>query len=101
MKITHGPSPAPTKMCSVSGGQCTKSHACERPLLALDKQQALTGEHEEVLLVRLAVVHAVGPARLEHRDREAELSGNADVGALEDARGAEGLVGHPRRVARR
>src|SRR3954469_14093024 len=27
MKITHGPSPAPTRMCSVSGGQCTKSHA--------------------------------------------------------------------------
>ena len=27
MKITHGPSPAPTKMWSVSGGQWTKSHA--------------------------------------------------------------------------
>ena len=53
MKITHGPSPAPTKMCSVPGGQWTKSHAFSAALLALDEQQALAGEHEEVLLVAL------------------------------------------------
>src|SRR6266516_2943883 len=27
MKMTHGPSPVPTKTCPVPGGQCTKSHA--------------------------------------------------------------------------
>jgi hypothetical protein len=30
MTITHGPSPAPTKMWSVPAGQWTKSHAFSR-----------------------------------------------------------------------
>ena len=36
------------------------------PLLALDEQQALAGEHEEALLRPLAVVEAERLARLEH-----------------------------------
>ena len=59
MTITHGPSPAPTKMCSVIGGQWTKSHAFEAPLLAVEDEDALAGQHEKVLLARLAVVQAV------------------------------------------
>ena len=38
MTITHGPSPAPTKMCSVHGGQWTKSHCLQAPLLALEDE---------------------------------------------------------------
>ena len=69
----HGPEPAPTKTCSVHGGQWTKSHCLQRTLLALDQQQALAGQDEEILLVLLAVVHARRLPRLEDADVEAEL----------------------------
>src|SRR6185369_7782551 len=42
-------------------------------LLALDEQQALAGEDEEVLLLVLAVIEPVGLAGLEHVEPEAEL----------------------------
>ncbi len=42
-------------------------------LLALDHEHALAGDDEEVLLARLAVVHAGGLAGLEHGDAHAEL----------------------------
>jgi hypothetical protein len=67
-------------------------------LISLDEQQALAGEHEEVLLGVLAVIHAVRLARLQHLDVDAEV-GEADV-ALADARGAERLVMPPRRLER-
>src|SRR5581483_7460519 len=69
----------------------------ERPLLALDQEQALAGEDEEVLLTRLAVVARGRLARLEHADRVPELR-ERDRAALEDAAGAERLVRDPRRV---
>src|SRR5439155_22449736 len=56
----------------------------ERPLLALDDQEALSGQDEEVLLVRLAVVAPARLARLEDGDRIAEL-GERHVVALDDA----------------
>ena len=43
------------------------------PLLALDEQQALAREHEEVLLVVLAVVHAARLPGLQHGQRVADL----------------------------
>src|SRR4051794_21806292 len=57
----------------------------ERPLLALDDRERLAGEHEEVLLVRLVVVHATALAGLENGERVAELS-EGRVLALEDRR---------------
>jgi hypothetical protein len=89
MKITHGPSPAPTNACSVPGGQWTKSH--------LDQEQARAGEDEEVLLVRLVVVSAARLTGLQHGDRESKLW-EGDVVALDDARVAEHVVRHPRGV---
>src|SRR5207249_4862656 len=64
-------------------------------LLALDQEQALAGKHEEVLLVRLAVVPASRLSRLQHSDREAEVRKGHFV-TLEYARSAERLVRHPR-----
>ena len=98
MKITHGPSPAPTKMWSVPGGQWTKSQASQRPLLALDQQHALAGEDEEVLLVGLAVVHAARLAGLEHGDRVADLRERASSPSKMHA-APKRLVRHPRRLA--
>jgi hypothetical protein len=48
----------------------------KRPLLAFDEQQALAGEHEEVLLVALGAVH---PARLSGLDH---LQGESEIGEL-------------------
>jgi hypothetical protein len=76
-------------------------HEVPRPQTALhplDDQKALAGEHEEVLLVVLAVVHPVGLARLQHRNRVADLRKRRRL-ALEDARRAEVVAGHPRSVA--
>ena len=42
-------------------------------LLAVEDEDALPGDDEEVLLIRLAVVHAVRLAGLEHGDAEADL----------------------------
>ena len=47
--------------------------ASERALLALDDQQRLAGEHEEVLLVGLPVVHRHRLARPEHEEVDADL----------------------------
>src|ERR1043166_6864614 len=68
------------------------------PLVALDDRDALAAEDEEVLLVHLAVVPASRLARLEHRDRVADLR-ERGVLTLEDARRAEHVVLHPWRVA--
>src|SRR5207302_9547679 len=46
----------------------------EWALLTLHDQHALAGEHEEVLLVLLRVVHAARPARLDDAEREPDLA---------------------------
>jgi hypothetical protein len=76
-------------------------HEVPRPqpaLLALDEQDALAGQHEKVLLVGLAVVQPARVARLQHRERVADLRERRRV-ALDHAGVAERLVAHPRRVA--
>src|ERR671923_2592504 len=45
----------------------------QRPLLALDDEERLAGEYEEVLLIGFPVVHRVRLARLEHDEIDAEL----------------------------
>jgi hypothetical protein len=45
----------------------------ERPLLALDDQEPLAGDHEEVLLICLPVVHAHRLPGLENHEVNAEL----------------------------
>src|SRR5439155_9323155 len=75
-------------------------------LLALDQQPALPREHEEVLLVGLAVVHPARLSGLEHRERIPDLSehprlqigpvGEHARAALEDAAASEGIVAYPR-----
>src|SRR5262249_58901477 len=67
-------------------------------LLALDDQQALPAEDEEVLLVHLAGIAPARLARFEHRDRVAELRERRPP-ALQDACGAEHVVLPPRGVA--
>jgi hypothetical protein len=62
----HGPSPAPTTVWLVWGGQWTKSHA-------RSDQQRVAGDDEEVLLVGLPVVHRHRLARPEHLDVDADL----------------------------
>ena len=59
-------------MCSVQFGQWTKSQAFRR-LLSFDQEQALTGEHEEVLLRVLAVVHRARLARAQDAETDADL----------------------------
>ena len=79
------------------------------PLLAFNEQQAFAAQNEEVLLIRLAVVHGAGRARLEDVQLEADLRVllylelrplpyEAAVGLKAAAR-AEDVVAHPRRVA--
>ena len=72
MTIAHGPSPAPTNVCFVHGGQWTKSHCFEAPLLAFDQEHALAGDDEEVLLAAFAVVETALAGR-KNLDAEAEL----------------------------
>ena len=48
-----------------AGGAVEEVPRTEEPLLAVDEQPALTGEHEEGLLLRLGVVEAVRLPRLE------------------------------------
>ena len=68
-----------------------------QPLLrSLDQQQALAAEHEEVLLLVLAVIHARGLTGLENADVEPQL-GEALI-SLEAGVGAE-LAVEPARVA--
>ena len=60
-------------MWFASGGQWTRSHCRNGTLFALDQQQRFAGEHEEVLLVRLPVVHAHRLAGREDVEPEAHL----------------------------
>ena len=73
IKITHGPSPVPTKTCRRPGRAVDEVPGAERPLLLLDHEEARPREHEEVLLARLGVVHPARLAGLQHREREARL----------------------------
>jgi len=70
----------------------------ERPLLALDDQERLTGHDEEVLLVDLPVVHRHRLARQEHLDVHADL--REVLLALEVAEGTASFAVVPARVAR-
>ena len=85
-------------MCSAIGGQCTKSHAFSLSLLPVEDEDALPGHDEEILLIRLAVVHAVRLAGLEHGDAEAYL-GELRL-PLEHGSLAERVVSPPEDVAR-
>jgi hypothetical protein len=72
MKITHG------RPCADEGvlGVRRAVHEVPRPersLLPFDQHQALPGEDEEVLLIRLAVVPPADLPRLEHGQREADV----------------------------
>ena len=58
----------------------------ERALLALDDRKRLAGEHEEVLLVVLAVVHRHRLARAENGQVDPEL---LEVGCALEARALE------------
>src|SRR5919197_597337 len=70
----------------------------QAPLLPLDDEQALARQDEEGPLVALALVEPVGLAGVKDVDRIAHLR-KLDRVALDDARGAELLARHPRRVA--
>jgi hypothetical protein len=67
-------------------------------LLALDQQQALARQDEEVLLVRLPVVEGARFPRLQHAEREPNLPERRRPFAFERAGGAERLVRHPRGI---
>ena len=70
----------------------------QRTLLALDDQQRLAGEHEEVLLVGLPVVHRHGVARFEGDEMDPHLP---ELGlTLERPVGATPLGGLPGDVTR-
>ncbi len=78
------------------------------PLLTLDEQHALAGEHEEILLIRLAVVHRRRLTGLHDAEPEAEIRelGRFELGVvtedpritLEDAPRAEGIARQPGRI---
>ena len=81
----------------------------ELPLLVFHLEQALAGEHEEALLIRLGVIEPARLPGLEHLDRDAEL-GKAVRGqigtltkhghaTLEDAPGSKRIVRQPGGVA--
>ena len=83
--------------------------SAQPPLLAFNEQQTFAAQNKEVLLIRLAVVHGAGLARLEDVELEADLRVllyvelrpllyEAAVGLKAAAR-AEDVVAHPRRVA--
>ena len=55
------------------GGAVEEVPCPEEPLLTLDEQRALPGQHEEVLLLRLGVVEAVRLARLQDVESDAQL----------------------------
>jgi hypothetical protein len=73
----------------------------QRPLLALDNQERLTRDHEEVLLVGLPVVHRHGLGRPEHVDADPELrERERELGpAVEVARRAATFAVPPARLA--
>jgi hypothetical protein len=75
----------------------------ERALLALDDQQRIAREHEEVFLVVLAVIHPHRLARPEDRDVDPELreiERVLETVALEFAEDATALAVPPPRLAR-
>ena len=63
-----------------TGGTVEEIPLLERPLLALDDQEALALEHEEVLLRRLAVVHGHRLTRLHEIEVDPELGKALAVG---------------------
>jgi hypothetical protein len=81
----------------------------EPALLALDDDEALSGEHEKVLLRRFRVIEAARPAGLEDSEGHAEILEALlrEVGAraqdrrvrFEDAAGAECVARQPGGVA--
>ena len=84
-------------------GQWTKSQAPQCALLALDHEERLAREHEEVLLVVLAVVHRHRFAGAEHREVDPELrevQRIVDAEAFELAQEAAAAAVVPRRVTR-
>src|ERR1051325_9575433 len=60
-------------MWFVPGGQCVKAHARSRRSCPSTEQQAFAGEHEEVFLLVLAVVHAHRLTGLEDVQVDPEL----------------------------
>ena len=72
----------------------------QRPLLALDDQQRLAGEHEEILLIVLAVVHRHRLVGRENSQVDPELREvGLAVEPLEFAGVAAALAVDPRRLA--
>ena len=59
-------------MCSVPAG-LEEVPRPNQPLLALDEQRALPGQHQERLLLRLGVVEAVRLTRLQDVQPDADL----------------------------
>src|SRR5581483_158353 len=77
---------------------------CEAPLLALDEEEALACEDEEVLLRLLRMVEGGGLPGREHLQRHAELREHAPAVerarvAFEDAASSERVVLEPDRLA--
>src|SRR5262249_54716377 len=68
----------------------------EGPLLSFDDQRRLSGEHEEVLLVDLPVVHGHELSGLDHIDVDPEL-GEVGVGTFKVADGRAALHVEPAR----
>ena len=94
MTMTHGLSPARRRRVPFPGGTVDEVPGSERPLLALDKKQALTGEHEEVLRVRLGVVQVSRPAEREHTQIDSELGKGASSPSKKHAAPKAPFVSH-------
>jgi hypothetical protein len=89
MKITHGPSPAPTKNVLGLRRAVDEVPRAKPSLVALDQQQALAGQDEEVLLARLTVIEGARLSRLHHAERVSDLSERRCAFAFEGAGRAE------------
>jgi RNA polymerase sigma factor (sigma-70 family) len=77
------PSPAPTKMCPVSGGQWTKSHARSRR-----SSPSISSRHSPVRTrksSRLTVIEGARLSRLQHAERESNLPEKRRAFAFEGA----------------
>src|SRR6266850_1457167 len=66
------------------GGTVEEVPRAKKPLLTLDEQPALAGQHEERLLLRLGVVEPVRLAGLEDMESDPELP-EPELSALEGA----------------
>jgi len=80
-----------------AGGAVDEVPRAERPLLPLDEQRALAGEHQERLLLRFRVVEAVRLAGLDDADVDADVRKRVPAG-LEPASRAERLRRPPLRI---